>query len=130
MVTRHILAWLMLMLVAIANGVLREFTYGRYLQELTAHQVSTALGMLFTGLIAWRLSRLWPLPGAAAAWTVGTIWLLLTIVFEFGFGHFVAGHDWSRLLQDYDLAAGRVWTLFLVWVLIMPPVFHAVRRSP
>lgn len=130
MIIRHIAAWLILMLVAVANGVLREFTYGRQLQELAAHQVSTALGMLFTGLIAWLLSRHWPLPGPAAAWTVGSAWLLLTIGFEFTFGHFVVGHDWGHLLQDYDLAAGRVWPLFLVWVLIMPYVFHAKFRSP
>lgn len=127
MIARHVSAWLILMLIAVANGALREFTYGRQLHELLAHQVSTALGMLFTGLFVWMLSRRWPLPGPAAAWTVGSTWLLLTIGFEFTFGHFIAGHDWDRLLHDYDLLAGRVWIVFLVWVLIMPYVFYAAR---
>jgi hypothetical protein len=29
----------------------------------------------------------------------------------------------------YDLTAGRVWVLFLVWVLIMPYVFLAARPA-
>ena len=35
------------------------------------------------------------------------------MLFELGFGHWVAGHPWSRLLADYDLLAGRIWVLVL-----------------
>jgi len=127
-VTRHLAAWLVLMLIAVANGLLREFSYGRQLPELAAHQLSTASGMLLTGLCAWLLARRWPLPDAAATWRVGATWLALTIGFEFGFGHFVAGHGWDRLWHDYDLSAGRLWLVFLAWVLVMPYIFH--RRRP
>jgi hypothetical protein len=44
----------------------------------------------------------------------------MTIAFEFGFGHFVAGHSWASLLADYNLFNGRVWCLFLIWMTIMP----------
>lgn len=29
-------------------------------------------------------------------------------------------HPWSRLLADYDLAAGRLWPLVLLALLLMP----------
>ncbi|MEW6447103.1 MAG: hypothetical protein AB1426_03305, partial [Bacillota bacterium] len=55
---------------------------------------------------------------------IGLIWLVLTVAFEFGFGHFVMGHSWSRLLHDYNLLKGRLWVLVLLWVAIAPYVFY------
>jgi apolipoprotein N-acyltransferase len=46
----------------------------------------------------------------------------MTVIFEFGFGHYVAGHSWSHLLADYNLLAGRVWFLFLIWIALLPYV--------
>lgn len=124
MLSRYLLCWFLLAVVAVANGVLREATYGKYVSELTAHQISTATGILLTGLLVWRLSRLWPIESSGQAWLIGACWLLATIVFEFGFGHFVAGHPWNRLLADYNIFNGRVWLVFLVWVAVMPYVFY------
>lgn len=117
------------MFVAIANGVLRETTYGPDVDELTAHQISTATGIIFTGLAVWAFSRRRPLQSLTQAWVVGAWWLVLTLLFEFGFGHYVAGHSWQRLLQDYDLLAGRVWPVFLVWIAVLPYLFHRLRRG-
>ena len=55
---------------------------------------------------------------------IGIIWLGLTILFEFGFGYYVMGNTWEKLLHDYNLAEGRVWSLFLVWITIAPYVFY------
>ncbi|MDP2365724.1 MAG: hypothetical protein Q8M94_18395, partial [Ignavibacteria bacterium] len=55
---------------------------------------------------------------------VGIVWLFLTILFEFGFGHYVMGNSWQKLLHDYNLAEGRVWSLFLVWLVIAPFIFY------
>lgn len=53
------------------------------------------------------------------------------MLFELGFGHWVAGHPWQRLLADYDLAAGRVWALVLLWVALTPLAAYelAARRD-
>ena len=120
MVAKYLLVWIILAFVAIANGIIRQGTYGRFVAELTAHQISTFTAILASGAVVWIFHRYSPLESSAQAWTVGVCWLLLTIAFEFGFGHFVAGHSWTRLFADYNLLAGRVWSLFLVWVLIMP----------
>lgn len=125
----YLLSWFLLAVVAIANGILRELSYGRLLPERAAHQLSTALCMLFTGVVVWAVSRRWPLTSARQAWLLGTCWLLATIVFEFGFGHFVAGHPWSRLFADYNVLDGRVWLLFLAWVLAMPYVFYRLQKK-
>jgi len=76
------------------------------------------------------LSRRWPLESARRAWLVGFAWLIFTVVFEFGFGHYVAGHPWERLMQDYNLVQGRVWSLFLSWLVLMPYLFYRMGRQP
>lgn len=117
--------WFLLAAVGIANGVLREKTFGRRISERAAHQISTLTFILFSGPLVWVASHLWPLDSMAQAWLVGGIWLLATIAFEFGFGHYVAGHSWEKLLRDYNLMQGRLWVLVLVWILILPAAIHA-----
>ncbi len=127
MILRHTLAWFVLMVAAIINGAIREAVYKNRLGDLRAHQLSTLTGIVLFGVIVWALSRIWPLASAKHAWAVGFIWLAMTIAFEFLFGHFVAGHPWPRLLQDYNIFAGRVWLLVLIWVTIAPWVFYKSR---
>lgn len=122
MIARYLLFWPALAVIAIINGTLRQFTYGRHMTELAAHQLSTVTGILLTGVAVWTLNRAWPIGSAKAAWTIGACWLLMTVVFEFGFGRYVAGHSWSRLLADFNLLDGRVWSLFLAWIAVLPYV--------
>jgi hypothetical protein len=117
---RWIASWLGGPVVGVANGTVRELTYGRMMQERTAHQVSTATALAgFTAYFA-ALERLWPLPSRRAALEVGAVWTGLTVLFEFGFGHFVAHEPWSKLLADYDLRRGRLWGLIPLWLGLGP----------
>lgn len=120
MIIRYTLFWLLLAVVAIANGILRQSTYGKMVSDLTAHQVSTVTAIIFMGMLVFWLNRSWPIESASQAWLIGAIWLVLTIAFEFGFGHFVVGHAWGKLLADYNLFNGRVWSLFLLWIMTLP----------
>lgn len=120
MTTRYLFFWLILAVVAIYNGILRQATYGRHLSDLAAHQLSTITGILATGGVVWTLNHFWSIGSAKEAWIIGACWLLMTVIFEFGFGHWIAGHSWSRLLADYNLLAGRVWLLFLAWITVVP----------
>ncbi|MGA7932299.1 MAG: hypothetical protein WCA35_01845 [Kovacikia sp.] len=124
MLLRYILAWIPMMLIGIINGVIREATYGKTLSELRAHQVSTITGVLLLGLYIGLLMHRWSPASLQQAFLVGVLWLGFTIAFEFIFGHYIAGHSWSQLLRDYNLLAGRVWLLVLVWITIAPPLFY------
>jgi hypothetical protein len=53
--------------------------------------------------------------------------LVLTLAFEFGFGHWVAGKSWSDLLRDYNLLEGRVWPLVPVVTTVAPALAARVR---
>jgi hypothetical protein len=59
-------------------------------------------------------------PSARAAWQVGVLWVVLVLAFEFLAGHYVFGQPWERLLEDYNIAHGRVWVLVLLTCLVAP----------
>jgi len=124
LVLKYTIAWLALAIIAVINGSVREFTYAKYVSELAAHQISTLSGIVLTGLFVWFLNRIWPIQSTAQAWTIGAIWFAMTILFEFGFGHFIAGHSWAQLFADYNLLAGRIWAVFLIWILVLPSVIR------
>lgn len=127
MIPRYIIAWIGLAIIGIINGVIREVGYGKFLGELLAHQVSSVTGIILFGLFTWCLSLRWRMQSSGQAFTIGIIWLGLTIAFEFLFGHYVMKHPWSRLFHDYNILEGRVWLLVLVWITIAPYVIYRLR---
>jgi hypothetical protein len=123
MIPKYLLAWLLMPIIGIVNGMIRQYGYGNALGELRAHQVSTVTGIVLFGLYVWMLSLRWKIQSSAEAIAIGFIWLILTVGFEFLFGHYVAGHPWNRLLHDYNIFQGRLWLLVLLWITIAPYLF-------
>jgi len=124
MILKYILVWFVLAIVANINGIFRNAVYGNYVGELRAHQISTVIGIILFGLVIWGFSHLWKITSTQQAWIIGFMWLGMTMAFEFLFGHFVIGHAWSKLLHDYNILAGRIWLLVLIWTTVAPYVFY------
>lgn len=120
----YILWWFAFPFVAIFNATIRELIYKKPLGDLAAHQISTVTGVVLFGILFYFIFRKWKIESVKHAILVGLIWLGLTILFEFGFGHYIMGNSWQKLLHDYNLAEGRVWSLFLVWITTAPFVFY------
>ena len=122
MLIRAGLVWIEMLVLAIANGAARESLLVPRLGTTTAHVISTlVLSVLI--FIAGSLAMPWIAPASLRdAWTIGIVWVLLTLAFEFLAGHFIFGRPWKVLLADYDLTAGRIWILVLIVTLITPVV--------
>ncbi len=116
-----------MVILAILNGLIRENVYGPAMSELSAHQLSSLIAVIIFGLYIYTLTGLFAIKSAGQALLIGGIWLGMTIIFEFLFGHYVAGHSWSKLLHDYNLLAGRVWLLVLLWTTMAPYLFFRLR---
>lgn len=125
-----LLFWLLLGVIAIANGTFRVLFLLPSLGDLAAHQLSTAIGVSLFLVAMYLFFR-----NAGISYTkkelllLGVCWTLMTILFEFGFGHYVMGNSWEKLLADYDLFAGRVWSLVLLAVLVGPSVTYPLARK-
>jgi hypothetical protein len=124
---KYLLAWIPMVFIAVGNGVLRVTTFGKVLPELRAHQLSTGTGIVLIGAYVWTVIRLWPPSSARQAVTIGLVWTVLTVTFEFSFGHLVMGAPWGRLLHDYDILHGRLWLVFLAWLTAAPWLFRRLQ---
>jgi hypothetical protein len=128
MIFRYAAAWLLMMLLAVLNGAFREAFLRERFGELGAHQLSTLTLLLLLSAFVWILVRIKTPESSGQAWLVGFIWLAMTLAFEFGFGHFIAGKPWSELLKDYDMISGRIWVLIPAWVTVAPYLFYRIAR--
>ncbi|WP_325308323.1 hypothetical protein [Longimicrobium sp.] len=116
---RALRVWLVLVVAMVANGALRAMVEPR-IGAAAAQVVSVAMGI---GLILL-ITR----PFIAAAQSLSTVqrtevagaWVALTVLFEFGFGHYAMGASWTELFANYDLLQGRLWPLILVALAVSP----------
>jgi hypothetical protein len=53
-------------------------------------------------------------------WSIGVLWVTLTLAFEFFAGHYVFGTPWRQLRVAYNVARGRIWVLVLITTVIVP----------
>ena len=120
-----IIAWLGGSVLGIVNGVARELTYKDRVGETTANQISAASLTALLALYFLVLQRRWPLPTGRMAAEVGTSWVVLTVLFEFGFGHWVDGKSWDELFENYDISEGHLWLLVLLWIGVGPAATRA-----
>lgn len=127
MMWKYIIAWVPMVFIAIGNGLFREKFLATRLKELHAHQVSTITIVILFGIYIWKLIGLLQPASSHQAIMIGLIWLSLTVIFEFLFGHYVAGHPWSKLFHDYNIVKGRVWIFVLIWITIAPYLFYQLQ---
>jgi hypothetical protein len=129
MVFRILAVWGLLLVVAVANGAVREFLLVPRLGAQTGHVVSTVI--LCAAILAVALLTIrWIAPrGRRGALWVGGTWLALTLVFEFLAGHYVFGNSWEKLFADYNLLRGHVWILVLITTLFAPAWAYGWKRS-
>lgn len=123
---RWLVAWVGAPVLAIVNGAAREFAYKDEVGESAANQISVAPLIALLGLYFWILQRRWPLETTRDALSVGAIWVVLSVLFEFGFGHYVEGDSWADLLDNYDMSQGNIWILILLWIAVGPTIVRAV----
>ncbi len=126
---RAIAIWIGFAGIAIACGFAREIWLTPHLGDLRAHQIGTlAVSTIFFGVCLAALSFL-RVSTNAQAWAVGSLWLVATVAFEFGFGHYVTGHPWQRLFADYNVLQGRIWILVLLVTWTGPAVAFKLRHG-
>ena len=128
MILRALAVWLLLVVLAIANGTFRAAVLIPRVGEHAGHIISTLLLSILILATAW-LTIGWMRPATYNDTVViGFLWLLLTVLFEFGAGHFLFRQPWERLLADYNVSKGRIWVLVLIVTLKAPALAATMRE--
>lgn len=119
--------WMLILVVAIGNGAVRDGILLKLLPPSSAYTVSgiILIGCVFLVslvMIRW-LGRL----SLAKCLLIGTLWLGLTLVFEFTFALLVLGQNLADALQAYRFKGGNILPLVLLAVAIAPTVAAYIR---
>jgi hypothetical protein len=123
-----LVGWVGATAIGIANALLRETLFSG-LTELQAHQAATgSLLVLLTAYMLYLQQRA-AIPSTRLALELGTAWAVLTIAFEFALGLLLIGQPLSELLHNYNVAAGRVWALVPLWMVVGPELLRRVRAQ-
>ena len=112
--------WLLIMLAAIANGVLREALLEPALGPDPALPLSGGLLALIIFAISWLCVPFIGRNGTATWLAVGLLWVTLTLVFEYLFGHFVAGIPWREIGRVFDVHSGNLFSMDLLVAFLSP----------
>ena len=112
--------WLIIVILAILNGAIRE--------KLLTPNIGSSIALPMSGLLLSILILLvafvtMPFFGSSESKTyifIGAIWFLLTLSFEFLFGHFVVGKSWHEIIKVFDIKKGDLFTVTLFATLISP----------
>lgn len=127
-IIKALLIWLVILGAAFLNGGLRELVLVPSLgmpYALILSGVILSVCVLVIAVIA--VPKLGPMTTHEAL-GIGVFWLLLTLLFEFGFGRLVQHKPWRELLGAYTFAGGNVWPIVLLVVVLAPVIAQRFRQ--
>ena len=125
---KAVLLWLAILVLAMLNGLLREAVLIPRLGRFEALVASGLLLSLLILLVAVIGAPWYGTPGPNP-WTIGALWLALTLSFEFGFGRLVQQRPWPELLAPYTFRGGNLWPLVLAVTAAAPRLAAWARRT-
>lgn len=124
---RGIVLWLLIMAAETAHGVLRGIllvpTYG----ESVSSRIGWPVGMVIVLGLTMSLIRWTGLVSVASLFRLGTVWAVLTFLFETGIG-LLRGLDGARIWTEFNPMTGGLM-LYSLAVMLIAPLLSAWLRG-
>jgi hypothetical protein len=124
---RSIVVWLIFILAESLNGTIRILWLIPALGDARAHQISFVTGALLILAIAILFVPWLRIRRIATLLSVGSLWALLTLVFEITLGRMVFGYSWEQIMADYNLRQGGLMPFGLAWLALSPAIAARIR---
>lgn len=130
---KSILFWFILLVVAIANAVVREAWYKPVLLPYIghwAHQISSLTGIvLFFVVIYYFIKRFRGEFTYRKVFLVGVLWFFMTVVFETWMNVFIRKLTFGQVLETYYFWNGETWIFVLLSLIVSPLIAYRIVRS-
>ncbi|MFC6787808.1 hypothetical protein ACFQFH_18730 [Halobaculum halobium] len=115
--------WVVMAVIAVANGAVREVLLIPRVGTYAGHVLSTGVLVAAILVVSFAYFSLTPVVYARAELAlVGILWTVLTVGFEFVVGY-AEGTPVSVTLGQYDVLAGQVWIAVPIALLVSPLLF-------
>jgi hypothetical protein len=121
-------AWLILIAVEFIHGALRTIFLAPRVGDFHARQIGVFIGSLLIVAVACLTVRWIGATSTSSLIGMGVLWLVLTVAFELGFGHYVFGRSWGSLASDYNVLEGGLLPFGLVVLALSPLIAARLRK--
>lgn len=121
-VFRSFAIWLVLICAEIIHGILRELILAPLVGHFRSNQIGVFTGSVIIISIAYFTIRWIGAKRTRELMTVGFVWLLLTVAFEFLFGRLVMQLPWEERLAGYNIAQSGIMPFGLLVLLFSPMI--------
>lgn len=125
---KAVMIWCIIAVFAIANGIFRENFLELYLGEPIALPVSGITLSIIIFTITFLLFKLIEKNRPLIYLYIGIQWVVMTLLFEFLFGHFVMNRSWQELFQVFHVFEGNLFLLALLVSLFSPIIVSKMRK--
>lgn len=120
--------WFILLVIAIANAVVREATYKPLLTPyigMWAHQLSSLTGIVFFFIAIYVfLKTIHNEYAKKDVVVVSLIWICMTVMFETWMNMFIRHISFAETLQSYYFWKGETWIFVLASLLVSPLIIY------
>ena len=123
-----LLLWLVMVACAISNGIIRENVLNRHLDEKMSLLVSGLSLSVLVFIVSYVGIDFLEMETASAYVLVGVFWVMLTLVFEYGFGYYVRGKSWLEINQVFNVEKGNLFIVVL-FVTAAAPLISAYLKG-
>jgi hypothetical protein len=121
--------WVVIALLAIANGLVRETVLVSTLGPSIALPVSGMLLSLIVFIVTYLSFPLFAKNKSLTYFLIGLQWVLMTLLFEFLFGHYVVGRSWSDIIQVFNIMKGNLFIIVLIVSLFSPLLVAKIKDT-
>lgn len=112
--------WFTIAILAIVNGIFRESVLVSNLGPSMAVPVSGITLSFIVFIVTYVSFPLFGKHNSLAYFLIGLQWVVMTLIFEFLFGHFVIEKSWSSILQVFNVMTGNLFIIVLLVSLFSP----------
>ena len=121
--------WIVIAIFAVGNGIFREII----LVPNIGHDPALPISGIILSLVIFLITYLFfPFLGKHDFKTyllIGFQWVIITILFEFIFGHYVVGKSWSTIFQVFNIMKGDLFVLVLLASLLSPLLVAKLKKQ-
>ena len=119
-VIKSLAVWLLIFVAAVLNGVIRD----KLLTPLIGSSVSLPLsGIILSVLvlvITYLCVQFFGEVKIETYFFIGLFWVLLTLIFEYLFGHYIVGKPWQEINQVFNIFKGDLFIIVLIVSAVSP----------
>ncbi len=120
------LVWFLIIIAETLHGILRTLYITPLIGDHAARQIGVLIGSILIFLIAWFTIRWIGAYTRKDQLSIGTVWVILTILFEFLLG-IMLNYPISRILSDYDITQSGFMGLGIIFMFFVPMLVSTLK---